>query len=205
MREIDAEPNVVLLAVDGPGRIETMADSGFDVADEAGGAGAGGGGGGGFGTALGGPADRDRDDLRKILAELQVLLGEIVGRDGWLPDELAPHYEAALTAIEDNFHDVDLALAEPRSNARLREVGLLGAPFRLKHSVWEACKGLGQTSKKATALLLRVADTILGTVAVVVPAAEGIIEVKEMVEHGIELKMLRDEAQAREGGETPDL
>jgi hypothetical protein len=155
----------------------------------------GSGGGGTRGTALGGPADRDRDELRALFAEVQVLLRETVQREGWLPDELISQYAAALVAIEANFEEVDNALSDPEINERLDRVGLLGTPFRLKHAVWVWCKGLGQTGKKATALVLRVADTIIGSVAVVIPAAEGITEVKDMVLHGIEGKTLLDETR----------
>lgn len=146
-------------------------------------------------TAIGGPADRDRDELRAMIAEVQVLLGEIVERPGWLPDELRELYKSALNAIEVNFDEVDHALSDPEINERLGKAGLLGPPWRLKHAVWERFKGLGGAGKKAAGLVLRVADTIIGSVAVIIPAAEGISEVKEMVEHGIDGMSLVDEAR----------
>lgn len=171
--------------------------SGYQEGEEAPAGGAGGGGGGQGATAVGGPSDRDRQELRAIFVDVQAVLHDLVEREGWLPDELRPQFGDALTAIEGNFADVDRALSDPEINGQLDEVGLLGAPFRLKHDVWVWCKEFGHTGKKATVFMLRVADTIIGSAAVIIPAAEGITEVKEMVEHGIEGKTLLDETRGK--------
>jgi hypothetical protein len=159
--------------------------------------------GGGRETELGGPADRDRDELSAMLKEVHDLLGEIIQRGGWLPDDFQPMYLEALRSIEGNFLDVDRALSDAAINERLASVGLIGAPWRLKHGVWELFKGLARTGKTGAVLVLRVADTIIGSVAVVIPVAEGITEVKEMVEHGIRGKTLLDQALRDEGGDQP--
>jgi hypothetical protein len=154
-------------------------------------------------TALGGPADKDREELRAFFKDVQVLLRDIVRRQGWLPDELRPQYEAALDALDPTFEEVDQALSDPAVNDQLGEAGLLGAAWKLKHDVWVWIKGFGHTGKRATALGLRTADTIIGSVAIFIPPAELISEGKEMVGHGIEGKALLDEARAHPEDEGP--
>lgn len=154
-------------------------------------------------------AVEDRQQLRVFVGELREFLEVAVHGDGVVSGEVVGQMtDAFVEAVEAGvFERVEAQLAsdaldqpadaeDPSGPDRLGAVGLAGANLALKTSGWRRAREAmgGVFAPRAARRMFRWANTILGSLAVVVPPAEVLKELKEATENTYE-----DELDATDG------
>ena len=146
-------------------------------------------------------AVEDRQQLQVFVGELRAFLEVAVHGGGVVSGEAADQMMAAFTETVDAgvFRRVEEHLGsdaldepadaeDPSGPDRLQAVGLGGANLALKTSGWRRAREAmgGVFAPRAARRMFRWANTILGSLAVVVPPAEALKELKEATENTYE-------------------
>lgn len=150
----------------------------------------------------------DLDTLQRILKSIWLFLSWLVADTDFVPVALRPRFQELLPVVRERLSTAaaDLGAIDDDDDARWRKLddaGLIGAPLALKTAIWAAAAdsatSLPRRGFVARALrpLLKLINSLLGSLTSVIPPLELVKEYKDGIEVVVEDQQAGDPPSGR--------
>jgi hypothetical protein len=147
--------------------------------------------------------ESERERLQRFLDELRELIDDVLRHPEWFPPELRAPLDKAWSVVSGRIGEIRSAITESEYQAALDAEGFTGPEFALKMAVWDEALHRARQGPLSTprpkwwqAVLdwlrpiqgvLKIANTILGSIGEVIPGAGAVDEFKKMLEGALDL------------------